>query len=95
MLDLWEQANVDSSSGKGLGLFDAALKGKKLQMVACDDIGHFAAQALLNQDKFEGRAIQLAGDEISMDEAREAYARVEGKSNWGVWKAYVCLLTYL
>lgn len=58
-------------------------------MVACDDIGHFAAQALLNQDKFEGRAIQLAGDEISMDEAREAYARVEGKSNWGVWKAYV------
>ncbi|GAA5849855.1 hypothetical protein JCM5353_001719 [Sporobolomyces roseus] len=85
--------NLPKTSGfgemMGLGLFDAALKGKKLQMVACDDIGHFAAQALLDQDKYEGRAIQLAGDEISMDEAREAYARVEGKSNWGVWKAYV------
>ncbi|GAA5899163.1 NmrA/HSCARG family protein [Sporobolomyces salmoneus] len=61
-----------------LGLFDAALKGKPLQMVSCDDIGHFAAQALLNPDKFSGRTIDLAGDELTMEQARQIYAEVHG-----------------
>ncbi|GAA6024289.1 hypothetical protein JCM11491_006496 [Sporobolomyces phaffii] len=72
-----------------LGLFDAALKGRPLQMVSCDDIGHFAAQALLNPEQYAGRTIDLAGDELTMEQARQAYARVSGKSNWGVWKAYI------
>lgn len=101
-----------------LGLFDAALKGKPLQMVSCDgeflslpreatsfeslltprmtpiDIGHFGAQALLKPDKFAGRTIELAGDEITMEQARQTYAKVHsqdgGVSSWlPVMKAYI------
>jgi len=40
------------------------------------DIGHFGAQALLNPDKFAGRTIELAGDELTMEQARQIYAKV-------------------
>ncbi|GAA6063806.1 hypothetical protein JCM10212_001637 [Sporobolomyces blumeae] len=85
--------NLPKASGigemMGLGLFDAALRGKKLQMVACDDIGHFAARALLDPEKYSKRVIPLAGDELTMEEARAAYCKVENKSPWLVWKAWV------
>ncbi|GAA5847806.1 hypothetical protein JCM3766R1_003209 [Sporobolomyces carnicolor] len=85
--DNWpKQAGV--AQMMALGLFDAALKGKSLQMVSCDDIGHFGAQALLHPDKFQGRTIELAGDEVTMEQARQTYAKVSG--SWlPVLKAYV------
>ncbi|POY73384.1 hypothetical protein BMF94_3721 [Rhodotorula taiwanensis] len=70
----------------GMGLFDAGLAGKKLQMVACDDIGDVAAKMLLDPVKYAGRHVKLAGDELTMTEAQNAYARVEGH---GVWKAWL------
>lgn len=94
----------------GMGLFDAGLAGKKLQMVACDDIGEpsiktsaksvaqtltrrdphragdVAARMLLDPVKYAGRHVKLAGDELTMTEAQNAYARVEGR---GVWKAWL------
>ncbi|GAA5949768.1 hypothetical protein JCM3765_007682 [Sporobolomyces pararoseus] len=91
--DNWpKQAGV--AQMMALGLFDAALKGKPLQMVSCDDIGHFGAQALLNPDKFAGRTIELAGDELTMEQARQIYAKVHsldgGVSSWlPVMKAYI------
>ncbi|GAA5886044.1 hypothetical protein JCM16303_003844 [Sporobolomyces ruberrimus] len=84
--DNWPK-NVGLGQMAALGLFEAALKGKPLQMVSCDDIGHFGAQALLNPDKYSGRTIELAGDELTMEQAREVYVKVSGKSNWSVWKA--------
>ncbi|GAA5831644.1 hypothetical protein JCM11251_000779 [Rhodosporidiobolus azoricus] len=68
-----------------MGLFDAALKGKKMQMVAVDDIGHVAAQALFNPSFHANRHIKLAGDSVSMEEVRQAYSRVEGRSVWKAW----------
>ncbi|GAA6024291.1 hypothetical protein JCM11491_006497 [Sporobolomyces phaffii] len=68
-----------------LGLFDAGLKGKPVQMVACDDIGHFAARALLESALYAGRTMELAGDELTMEQARQAYARVSGKSVSKAW----------
>lgn len=45
----------------------------KLQLIATADIGHFAAQALLSPAKFAGRAISLAGDELTFSEASEVW----------------------
>ncbi|GAA5880019.1 hypothetical protein JCM8547_004850 [Rhodosporidiobolus lusitaniae] len=81
--------NFPKSSGfptfAAMGLFDAALYGKKLQMVAADDIGMVAAQAFANPSAYSGRHIKLAGDDLSMEEVRQAYQRVENKSVWKAW----------
>ncbi|GAA5945083.1 hypothetical protein JCM10213_001552 [Rhodosporidiobolus nylandii] len=68
-----------------MGLFDAALCGKKLQLIAVDDIGHFAAQALANPSAYAGRTIKLAGDDLSMEEVRQTYARVQRTAVWKAW----------
>ncbi|GAA6042890.1 hypothetical protein JCM8097_002754 [Rhodosporidiobolus ruineniae] len=73
------------ASFAAMGLFDAALHGKALQMIAVDDIGYFAAQALTNPATFAGRKVQLAGDSLSMEDVRRAYQRVEGRSVWKAW----------
>ncbi|KAH7040563.1 uncharacterized protein B0I36DRAFT_235009 [Microdochium trichocladiopsis] len=49
---------------------------QKLQVVSVRDIGRFAAKALLNPKAFAGRAIGLAGDEITLGDARATYRRV-------------------
>lgn len=48
-------------------------KDQPLQLIACADIGHFAAQALMNPDKYRGRAISLAGDELTFDQAAAVF----------------------
>lgn len=47
--------------------FKMALAGKPLQLVATSDIGYFGAEAFLNPDKYKGRAISLAGDELTFE----------------------------
>ncbi|TEY35175.1 hypothetical protein BOTCAL_0600g00010 [Botryotinia calthae] len=51
----------------------------KLQLVATADIGYFAAQALLNPKDYNGRAISLAGDELTFGEANEIFESRLGK----------------
>lgn len=51
----------------------------KLQLVATADIGHFAAQALLNPNEYNGRAISIAGDELTFGEANEIFLSRLGK----------------
>jgi hypothetical protein len=47
-------------------------------MVAVDDIGAFGAAALLDPARFAGRAVELAGDEVSMAEAARLLADAAG-----------------
>ena len=42
---------------------------RRLQMVAVDDIGHVAADCFDHRDEFLGRAIELAGDEMTLPQA--------------------------
>lgn len=51
----------------------------KLEMVALDDIGAFAAMAFAKPQDFVGRALELAGDELTMPEAAEVFSRVLGR----------------
>lgn len=51
----------------------------RLQMIAVDDIGAFAAMAFDNPGKWKGQAIDLAGDDLSMSEIAEAFSRASGR----------------
>ncbi|RAL61577.1 hypothetical protein DID88_009616 [Monilinia fructigena] len=51
----------------------------KLQLVATADIGYFAAQALLKPKEYNGRAISIAGDELTFGEANEIFLSRLGK----------------
>jgi uncharacterized protein YbjT (DUF2867 family) len=59
----------------------------KLQLVATRDIGVWAAKAIMDVEGFKGRAISLAGDELTLTEAEEVFKGVVGKDlprAWGI-----------
>jgi uncharacterized protein YbjT (DUF2867 family) len=51
----------------------------RLQMVAVDDIGGMAATAFEHAGKWQDQAIELAGDELSMEELAQVFTRVAGR----------------
>lgn len=51
---------------------------KPVQLVAASDIGHFGALALLHPEKYSGKAIGIAGDELNFEEALVIFKRVMG-----------------
>lgn len=51
----------------------------KLQMIALKDIGEFGAAAFLSPNKFLGQAIDLAGDELTMQEVAVHLSRTKGR----------------
>ncbi|KAJ1335976.1 NmrA family NAD(P)-binding protein [Microdochium nivale] len=55
-------------------------RSKPLQLIGANDVGAVAARALLaeNQSEFAGRAVSLAGDELTYDEFEAIYAAQTG-----------------
>ncbi len=51
----------------------------KLQMIAADDIGRFAAQAFVEAGKWAGTETDLAGDAATMPEAAAAVSEIVGR----------------
>jgi uncharacterized protein YbjT (DUF2867 family) len=51
----------------------------RLAMIAVDDIGGFAAMAFEHPGRWQGRAIDIAGDDLSMNEAARAFTRAAGR----------------
>lgn len=49
-----------------------------VQIVNVDDIGGLAAEALANPDEYKGRAIELAGDEGTLEEMARVFTEVTG-----------------
>lgn len=63
------------------GTLTLALRpARTLQMIAVDDIGGFAALAFEKPGEFIGRAFELAGDELTMPQAAEAFSRATGRA---------------
>jgi uncharacterized protein YbjT (DUF2867 family) len=62
-------------SGK---LFDSIKAGKKHQMIAVDDIGAYTSAALMDPDKYTGRVIELAGDELSNEQIVVTMSQILG-----------------
>jgi uncharacterized protein YbjT (DUF2867 family) len=52
--------------------------GATVQLVAVDDIGAFAALAFADPDYYLGRAIELAGDELTREQLVTAISRATG-----------------
>jgi uncharacterized protein YbjT (DUF2867 family) len=50
----------------------------RLQMISVDDIGVFAKMAFEHPGHWQGRAVDLAGDEISMTDIADAFGRMVG-----------------
>lgn len=58
-----------------LTAMESSLQGKRMQWVACRDIGYFAAEAFTSPEQWNGKAIGLAGDELTVDEVNGAFAK--------------------
>ncbi|KAI4716539.1 NAD(P)-binding protein [Aureobasidium sp. EXF-10727] len=72
---------VTGMMGKMFGaMWSSALKpDRKLQLVSCRDIGHFAAEAFRNPAKYNNRAVSLAGDELTLKEADQVWKKAIGQ----------------
>lgn len=53
--------------------------GRRLQQIAVDDIGAFAALAFADPGRWLGRELDIAGDEPKMEETAQAFSRVLGR----------------
>ena len=51
----------------------------KVQMIATGDIGALVALALENPQDFVGKALEIAGDELTMPQTVEVFSRVIGR----------------
>ncbi|KAK0726154.1 hypothetical protein B0H67DRAFT_551525 [Lasiosphaeris hirsuta] len=67
------------------------IKNKPLQLIATSDIGFFGAQAFLHPEQYNGRAISLAGDELTFDQLAAVVKRQTGRELQFTYK-FVCLL---
>ncbi|RDW69388.1 NAD(P)-binding Rossmann-fold containing protein [Coleophoma cylindrospora] len=56
-------------AGKGFAAMWRQVGTKPIQLVAARDIGYFGAVALLQPEKYAGRRIGIAGDELSYEQA--------------------------
>ena len=69
--------------GMFLGMFRANLGlSQRVQFVATSDIGWFAARALEDPERYAGRAIPLAGDELSVGDIIGTFKTVTGHKPW-------------
>jgi uncharacterized protein YbjT (DUF2867 family) len=65
------------------GAVAGALKGgKRLQVIAVDDIGAIAALAFAQPGRFIGQALEIAGDELTLEQMVAAYRRAKGSRPW-------------
>lgn len=64
-----------------LAALNASMKpDKSLQWVACRDIGVFAAKAFEKPDEYHGKAVGLAGDDLTVTQTSEAFKEATGEA---------------
>lgn len=51
---------------------------KALQLISVHDIGVFGARAFQNPEEYEGRAISLAGDDLTLSQAKKVFKEAIG-----------------
>ena len=66
--------------GRGFNAMWMNMGDTKLQLVATKDIGVFAALAFSDPEKFAGKSITLAGDEMTQSEGNDVFYKVFGYS---------------
>ncbi|KAJ9143950.1 NAD(P)-binding protein [Coniochaeta hoffmannii] len=79
-------------------VFLAALRNhvpptKKMQWVASSDVGHYAAMAFASPGEWHGRAVGIAGDELTMEELSRVFERAVGRPERGTYWVLGSVLT--
>jgi uncharacterized protein YbjT (DUF2867 family) len=72
---------MESPANMRFGAF-SRMRGEKmkpLQMIAVQDIGKWVAHMFLNRERFLGKAVEIAGDEVDFTKMMNAYMKVYGK----------------
>ncbi|KAF7540295.1 hypothetical protein G7054_g1515 [Neopestalotiopsis clavispora] len=62
------------------------VKSRPLQLIATSDIGAFAAKSFMEPEKFAGKAISLAGDELTFEQMSAIFKEKTGSDvplTWG------------
>jgi len=81
--------NLPAAPGVGrfmaLGMFGSLLGGKSLKMVAVQDIGWFAAHALEDPEEWNGKEIDIAGDDLTAEGMKDAYGKAQGTRAGSAW----------
>jgi uncharacterized protein YbjT (DUF2867 family) len=65
-------------AGKGFAAMWRQVGERRIQVVAASDIGIFASKALLEPERFKGKCVGIAGDELNFEEACEKFKEVIG-----------------
>ncbi|KAL7272817.1 hypothetical protein RUND412_004363 [Rhizina undulata] len=65
--------------GKGFAAMWNQVGKRQIQLVAARDIGHFGAMALLEPERWAGKAVGIAGDKLNFEEACRVFKEVTGK----------------
>ncbi|KAH8647049.1 hypothetical protein BGZ60DRAFT_424018 [Tricladium varicosporioides] len=65
-------------AGKGFAAMWRQVGSRPVQIVAASDIGAFAAKALLDPEKYQGRSIGIAGDSLNFEEACTVFKKTIG-----------------
>ena len=65
--------------GKGFASMWRGVGEKALQLVSVHDIGVFAARAFDDPATYNGRAITLAGDELTLDQGKKVFKEAVGR----------------
>lgn len=76
-------------------MWRVALKGKSFQLISSKDIGWFGAQALLDPATYKGRAISLAGDQLTNDEFAKVYKDTIGETLPTTYGFVASIMLYL
>ena len=80
----------NASAGKGFATaWKLSLKGKPLQLVSIDDVGWFAAQALINPtaNQYANAELAIAGDSLTYEQAADIFKQQTGQpmpSTYGI-----------
>ncbi|MCJ1289155.1 hypothetical protein MMC34_000687 [Xylographa carneopallida] len=64
--------------GKLMVTMFQSLGDKKLQWISCKDIGYFAAEAFKDPEKYNQKSIALAGEDMSMADAKQIFEKEIG-----------------
>jgi uncharacterized protein YbjT (DUF2867 family) len=62
------------------GLAGALESDTRLHMISVDDIGWFVAESFANPAVYLGKAVDIAGDSLTVAEIKQVYKNVTGKS---------------
>ncbi|KAI0512734.1 hypothetical protein F5B22DRAFT_637551 [Xylaria bambusicola] len=71
------------------------LGDKSMQWIAVRDIGNFAAQAFTDTQKWNRKAVGLAGDELNMDDLSKAFESVTGQPAPMAYSFFGSALTFV